>query len=109
MPGRAPKLDVDELSAISMPELHGAAALVQPPAPPLHQRREHGEQVGSLLGESVPLARALPRLAVVLPLQQPVLDELAQPRRRDRLADLSALGEVVESTRSIERLPQDQE
>ena len=47
-------------------------------------------------------------LAVGLALQQPVLDELVQPRGRDLLGDLDPTHELVEPRRPVERLAQDQ-
>ena len=70
------------------------------------QRRE---QVGALVGQPVALARALPRVPVVLALEQSVLDQLAQPGGGHRLADPDALREVVESGRAVEGLAEDQE
>ena len=92
-----------------MAQLDGAAAVVEPPVAPLHERHQGREQVGALLGEPVALARALPGLAVVLALEQALFDELAQPRRRDGLTDADALGEVVEARRAVEGLAQDEE
>jgi predicted dinucleotide-binding enzyme len=108
-PARAAQLDRDRLVAAAVAELHRPAALVEPLVAPLHQRGQRGEQVGALLGQPVALAGALPGLAVVLALEQAVVDELAQARGGHRLADADARGEVVEAGGPVERLAQEQE
>jgi hypothetical protein len=90
-------------------QLDRPAPLVEPLVAPLHQGDQRREQVGALLGQPVAPARALPGLAVVLALEQPVVDELAQARGGHGLADADALGEVVEARRPVERLAQDEE
>ena len=109
VPGGAPQLDADALAAVAVAQLHRAAALVEPAVAPLHQRDQRREQIGALLGQPVSLPGALAGLAVVLALEQPLVDELAQPRGGDGLADPDALGELVEPSRAVEGLAQDQE
>ena len=92
-----------------MPELHRPAVVVQPAVAPLHQRHECGEQVRALAGEAVCVARPLSRLAIGLALEQALLDELAQPRGGDRLAEAGPFREVGEPGRAVEGLAQDQE
>ena len=81
MAGGAAQLDADGLAAVAVEQLDRAAAVVEPAVAPLHQRDQHREQVRALLGEPVLLAGALAGLAVVLALEQALVDELAQPRR----------------------------
>src|SRR5439155_8256338 len=96
MSGCTSQLDAHRLAASSVAELERPSLIVEPAIPPLHQRSECREEIGAFLGESVPLARALPRLPIVLAHEQSVVDEFAQSCGRDRLADADALGEVVE-------------
>src|SRR5689334_12410881 len=98
MARRAAQLDADGRPAVAVAQLDRAAA-VEPAVAPLHERGQHREQVGALVGEPVGAPGALARLAVVLALEQAVADELAQPGSGHRLADPRAPGEVVEARR----------
>src|SRR5689334_5577345 len=80
VPGGAAELDGDGLAAAAVPELDGPAAVVEPLVAPLHERGERGEEVGALLGEAIALPCALAGLAVVLALEQALVDQLAQAR-----------------------------
>ena len=55
------------------------------------------------------MAGALAGLAVGLALGSAGLDELAQPRRRHRLAAPTRVDEVVEAARAVEGLAHEQE
>jgi hypothetical protein len=107
--GGAAKFDGDGLAAVAVAQFNRPAAIVEPAVAPLHQRSEHREEIGALIGEPVTLTRALPRLPIVLALEQPVLHKLPKASGCHRLADPDALREVVEPRRSIEGLAQDQE
>jgi hypothetical protein len=89
-------------------EAYTAALIAQPAIAPLHERREHGEQIGPLGGQPVALARALTGVAVVDVLKKPCGHEFTQPPRDDRLAGLGARDEVVEPRRAVEGLAQDE-
>ena len=86
-----------------------AAVVGLPPIGPLHERDDRRQQVLTLLGDPVPVAGALAGLAVGLALEQPGLDELAQPRGGHRLARADARDEVVEAGRPVEGLAHEQE
>ena len=105
----AAQLGLHGLAAAVVRSSTRRAAVGQPAVAPLHQRDQHREQVRALLGQPVLVAGALARLAVGDALEQPLVDELLQPRRGDRFADPDALGEVVEARRPVEGLAQDQE
>src|SRR3954454_15550325 len=109
VPRGAAQLDGDGLAALAMAQLNRATMLVEPLVAPVHQGDERREQVGALVGQAVALAGALAGLAVVLALEQAVVDELAQARRGDGVADPDPLGEVVEAGRAVERLTEDEE
>ena len=84
--GGAAQLGRHRLATVPVAQLDRAAPVVEPAVAPLHQRDQRREQVGALLGQPVALAGALAGLAVVLALEQAVVDELAQAggRRRAR-------------------------
>jgi len=76
VPRGAPELHGDWLAAPAVAQLDRSAAVVEPPVAPLHQRDQGGKQVGALFCEPIALAGSLPRFAVVLAFEQPVVDEL---------------------------------
>src|SRR5215207_6315152 len=108
MAGRAAKRDGNGLATAMVLEAYTAALIAQPAIAPLHERREHGEQIGPLVGQPVALARALTGVAVVDVLEESLGDEFAQPPGDDRLAGLGARDEVVEPRRAVEGLAQDE-
>ncbi len=108
MIGGTPQLDAHRLAARSVQQLDGPAVLVQPPVAPLHQCDQRGKQIRALFGQPVALARALTGFAVVLALEQPLLDQLTQPVGRNWFADPDALGEVIKARGPVEGLAQDQ-
>src|SRR5262249_34637298 len=109
MPCGAAKLHGNGLAAVPVAQLDGPAALVEPTVAPLHQRHKRWEQVRALGRQLVALPGSLSGLAVILALEQPLIDKFAQPGGGNRLADLRSRREVIEPRRPVERLAQDQE
>src|SRR5262249_43335280 len=102
------ELHAHALAALAMAQLDGPCTVREPAITPLHQRGERREEVGASRRQPVALALALPRLLIVLALEEPVPEELPQPHRGDRGAEPDAVGEVVKPCGPVEGLAENQ-
>src|SRR2546421_4934172 len=105
---RAADIDLDRGAAVSVAERDTSAVGPYPSVAPAHQRNDSREEIAALLGEVVLGATALPGVLVGTAFEQPLVDELAQPRGGDGFGEAGATDELVKAMGAVDRLSEQQ-
>jgi len=104
----ASDIGVDRGAAVGVGERDTSAVGQYPFVAPAHQRDDGRKEIAALLREVILSATALPGVLVGTALEQPVVDELAQPRSSDGVGEAGATDELVKAVGTVERLSERQ-